>query len=157
MLKSLIHTIKCKNFIYLQIMKKSYETFKDKDLFPFFNKVTSKTIVKLRDDVQKSNYLYKNNFDFSNKKLFHSMQILHSIKIFGFSNWKLHSLKLDYNFCYSSFYLLNFKNLPLILMSTKLTENNKLIRLLSKELNNEKIDINKRKLILISNLKKFNF
>ncbi len=156
--------------------KNSYASFKEKDLLQFFDKFTSKSVVNLRDVIhnhpeenlffslktinnerirylRKSPKIYKDGH--TDITLIHSMQILSSIRKLDFSDWKEYSLKLNYNFCFLAFYSSGFLYLPFALMSTKLTDDNKLIRTLSRELNNETIPFVGRKKIFLSNINEF--
>lgn len=180
--KSLVRTtIGCK-FKFSKIRKisnPSYDSFSEKDLLPFFDKFTSGLIVNLRDEIHFYHHpneklcfsletISGNEYTSKISKfpkvdkdghtgttIIHSMQVLSSIRKLEFSNWKKYSLKLGYSFCFDSFYFLGFTNLPFLLMSIKLTDDNKLIKSLSEELNNEEIPIKEREKILFSNLNKF--
>ena len=181
-LKSLVRSTINSNFKFSQfrkISKPSYNSFNEKDLLPFFDKFTSGSVVNLRDaihfyhhsnekqsfsleTISGNEYIAKlSEFPKVDKDghtgttIIHSMQVLSSIRQMGFSNWKKYSLKLGCGFCFDSFYFSGFTNLPFLLMSTKLTDDNKLIKSLSKELNNEDIPIKQRQKIFFSNLKKF--
>lgn len=157
----------------------TYDTFKEKDLLQFFDNFTSRAVVNLRDAIKhyhhpeerlcfslettKGNKFIAKLSDFpkvdkdghTRTTFIHSMQVLSAIRSFGFSDWKKYSLKMGYDFCLLSFYFYGYTNLPFLLMSTKLSNNNKLIKSLSKELNNKDIHDSKRKQILNSNLTKF--
>lgn len=169
---SLIKSLNSKIFT----RKISYNSFKEKDILPFFDKFTSSSVINLRNAInnhsdkdlffslktindENINRL-KNNPKIIEAKhtdttLIHSMQILSSIRKLEFSDWKKYSLKMDYNFCFLAFYSSGFLYLPFALMSAKLTDDNKLIRSLSNELNNENIPFNERKKLFISNINNF--
>lgn len=167
------------NFQDRQMSHKSFETFEERDIRKFYNEFTSRSVINLRNAVL-TNYGKKNTWCFSLETMkdnhyiskissdekvdkdghtkhtfIHSMQVLSSIKKMGFQDWKKYSIKMGYSFCFDSFYIIGMINLPFTIISTKFTDDNKLIKSLSEDLNNENIPLSQRNKMLNSKLIKF--
>lgn len=167
------------NFQGRQMSSKSFETFEEQDIRKFYDEFTSRSVTNLRNALY-TTYGKKNTWCFSLETMkdnhyiskissdekvdkdghtkytfIHSMQVLSSIKKMGFQDWKKYSIKMGYPFCLESFYMIGMTNLPFTIISTKFTNDNKLIKSLSEDLNNENIPLNERNKMLNSKLKNF--